>query len=134
MKLVKNLALTALAIFMLAITAHAQSSVPDAVVSATRNNDSRSLASFFNDKIELIIPGKSGVFSSAQAEQVIKNFFALNPASEFKIIHQGVRDNSSFAIGKYTSRNNDSYRVYFLVKESDGNVLIHQLRIEMQDE
>ncbi|MFT3740140.1 MAG: DUF4783 domain-containing protein [Breznakibacter sp.] len=127
-------AITALVLFTLGLSVQAQSSVPDAVVTATRNNDSRVLASYFNDKIELIIPGKSGVFSSAQAEQVIKNFFVSNPAGDFKIIHQGVRDNSSFAIGKYASKNGDSYRVYFLVKDSGGSILIHQLRIETQDE
>lgn len=132
-KFVKT-AFMALVMLTLSLSAQAQSSVPDAVVAATRSNDSRALASYFNDKIELIIPGKSGVFSSAQAEQVMKNFFASNPAGDFKIIHQGVRDNSSFAIGKYTSRNGESFRVYFLVKESGGGVLIHQLRIETQDE
>lgn len=120
--------------FMGTIAMYGQSSVPDAVVNATRSNDSRTLATYFNEKVELIIPGKSGVFSSAQAEQVIKSFFATNPATDFKIIHQGVRDNSSFAIGLYTSKNNYTFRVYYLVKDSDGSVLIHQMRIEKQDE
>jgi hypothetical protein len=121
-------------ILFVGLGAQAQSSVPDAVVNATRKNDSRALAVYFNDKVELIIPGKSGVFSNAQAEQVIKSFFAANPASDFKIIHQGVRDNSSFAIGMYTSKSNFTFRVYYLVKDSDGSVLIHQMRIEKQDE
>lgn len=121
-------------ILFVGLGAQAQSSVPDAVVNATRKNDSRALAVYFNDKVELIIPGKSGVFSNAQAEQVIKSFFAANPASDFKIIHQGVRDNSSFAIGMYTSKSNYTFRVYYLVKDSDGSVLIHQMRIEKQDE
>jgi hypothetical protein len=63
-------------ITIVGLSAQAQSSVPDAVVNATRKNDSRALAVYFNDKVELIIPGKSGVFSNAQAEQVIKSFFA----------------------------------------------------------
>lgn len=131
---IKKMAITiALALSSLA-AAYGQSSVPDEVVSATRSNDSRTLASYFNDKVELIIPGKSGIFSSAQAEQVIKSFFTTNPAADFKIIHQGVRDNSSFAIGRYTSKSNYVFRVYYLVKDSDGSVLIHQMRIEKQDE
>lgn len=134
MNTLRKLAILVALITTSVIGIKAQSTVPEAIVTATRANDSRALAGYFNDKVELIIPGKSGVFSSAQAEQVIKSFFASNPASDFKIIHQGVRDNSSFAIGKYTSRSSYNFRVYFLVKDSDGSVLIHQLRIEKQDE
>jgi len=118
--------------FGLLLSTNAQS-IPDGIVNATRNNNSEQLAQFFNEKVELIIPGKSGLFSSDQAEQVIKSFFTANPSSAFKIIHQGVRDNSSYAIGQYTTKG-QNYRVYFLVKESGGKTLIHQLRIEKQDE
>ena len=106
---------------------------PDAIINATRSNDSRALATYFNEKVELVLPDKSGVFSKSQAEQVIKSFFAANPADEFSIIHQGERDNSSFAIGKYKTKGK-SLRFYFLVKDGTGSVLIHQLRIENQDE
>ena len=118
--------------FGMLLCTHAQS-IPEGIVNATRSNNSEQLAQFFNEKVELIIPGKSGLFSSDQAEQVIKSFFTANPSSDFKIIHQGVRDNSSYAIGQYTTKG-QNYRVYFLVKESGGKTLIHQLRIEKQDE
>ncbi|MBN2743342.1 DUF4783 domain-containing protein [Breznakibacter xylanolyticus] len=106
---------------------------PDAVTNATRNADSRTLSQYFNDKVELVLPGNSGVFSKSQAEQIIKNFFASSPCDEFSIIHQGERDNSSFAIGKYKTRGKN-LRFYFLVKEGGSSVTIHQLRIENQDE
>ena len=112
---------------------YSQTKFPDGITSATRNNDSRALSEYFNDKVELVLPDKSGVFSKSQAEQVIRSFFASNGADEFSIIHQGERDNSSFAIGKYKS-GSKTLRFYFLVKESGGEVLIHQLRIENQDE
>lgn len=116
-----------------AVFAQGRGKFPDAIVNATRSNDSRSLAAFFNEKVELVLPDKSGVYSKSQAEQVIKSFFATNPADEFSIIHQGERDNSSFAIGKYKTKGK-SLRFYFLVKDNAGTVLIHQLRIENQDE
>jgi hypothetical protein len=128
----KKIVLLMLLGFGLLLGTHAQS-IPDGIVNATRSNNSEQLAQFFNEKVELIIPGKSGLFSSDQAEQVIKSFFTTNPSSDFKIIHQGVRDNSSYAIGQYTTKG-QNYRVYFLVKESGGKSLIHQLRIEKQDE
>jgi hypothetical protein len=113
--------------------AQTNASFPDAVVRATKSGDSKALSAYFNDKIELIIPEKSGIFSKAQAEQVIRNFFMSYPVQDFKIIHQGVRDNSSFAIGKYVSKQG-SFRFTYLLKDTDGSAQIHQLRIEKQDE
>jgi hypothetical protein len=129
----KKVVLTFLFTLGVMMAINAQSSIPEGIVNATRNNDSQELAQYFNTKVELILPGKSGLFTSDQAEQVIKNFFNTNPCSDFKIIHQGERDNSSFAIGKYTTKG-QNFRVYYLVKESGGKPLIHQLRIEKQDE
>jgi len=106
---------------------------PDEIIKATKSGDSRVLANYFNDKVEIIQPGNSGVYSKAQAEQVLKTFFINNPVVDFKILHQGERDNSSFAIGKYSSRG-ENFRIYFLSKETSGSTLIHQIRIEKQDE
>lgn len=106
---------------------------PSEIVEATQKADSKALSNFFNGKIELIIPGKSGVYSKAQAEQVLKNFFSKHPITSFQIIHQGIKDNSSFAIGRYVSKN-VAYRFYYRIKETDGKTLIHQLWIENQDE
>lgn len=130
---IKKIALTILISMSMIMSISAQSSIPDGIVNATRSNNSQELARYFNEKVELIIPGKSGLFTNDQAEQVIKSFFSSNPSSDFKIIHQGERDNSSFAIGKYITKG-QNYRVYFLVKDSGGTPLIHQLRIEKQDE
>ncbi|MBN2164674.1 MAG: DUF4783 domain-containing protein [Marinilabiliaceae bacterium] len=106
---------------------------PEGIVKATQEANCKTLATFFNEKIELIIPGKSGVYSKAQAEQVIKVFFENHPVTSFKIIHKGIKDNSSFAIGKYIS-NNINYRFYYRIKNSEGKTLIHQIWIDKEDE
>ncbi len=106
---------------------------PEAIVKATKCANATELSKHFNSKIELVLPQKSGVFSNAQAKLVLNEFFKKNPVTNFKIIHQGVRENSSFAIGKYQS-NSTTYRFYFLTKQKESNTFIHQLRIEKQDD
>ncbi|MGQ1787574.1 MULTISPECIES: DUF4783 domain-containing protein [unclassified Saccharicrinis] len=117
--------------FMLTVNGYAQ--LPNAIIEATKTSDAAELSKYFNSKIELVLPQKSGVFSSAQAKLVLDEFFKKNPVRSFHIIHQGVRENSSFAIGKYQT-NNSTYRFYFLTKNKDSKTFIHQLRIEQQDD
>ena len=115
------------------LSAQNSSAISPDIVSATRDGSASDLAEYFNDNIELVIPQKSGIFSKSQAEMVLKDFFAKNPPTDFKIIHEGSRQNASFAIGNYTT-GNSVYRMYFLTKKVDGNLLIHQLRIEKQND
>ncbi len=103
--------------------------LPQGIITSTANGNAEKLASYFNENIELVIPQKSGIFSKSQAQMILKEFFSTNPPSSFKIIHQGSRQNASFAIGNYKSGNN-FYRFYFLTKKTNNKLLIHQLRIE----
>lgn len=124
------------ALLILSLTtliAQEQSTIPKDIITATKTANSKDLAKFFNSQIELITPNKSGVYSKAQAEQVIKDFFETYPVTEFKIIHKGLKDNSSYAIGKYTS-NKISFRFYFRIKKTKDKTLIHQIWIDNEDE
>ncbi len=104
-----------------------------ALIRATQNGDASTLAGYFNDNIELVLPGKSGVYSRNQAEMVVRDFFASADPQEFKIIHEGNRENASFVIGSLTGKS-ETYRIYFLTKNNDKKLVIHQLRIEKQDD
>ncbi len=131
--ILKTVAFTLSVLIAVALNADAQSnnSLPQGIVSATGNGNADKLASYFNDNIELVLPQKSGIFSKSQAQMILKEFFTNNPPASFKIIHQGSRQNASFAIGNYKSGGN-VYRFYFLTKKTNNKLLIHQLRIEKQ--
>lgn len=105
----------------------------DEIAFATRNGDASGLASFFNNKVELVLPSRSGVFSKEQAEFLVKDFFENYPPISFQLIHHGIRENSTFAIGRYNF-NNGQFRLLYLTKTVDNQTLIHQVRVEKQDE
>ncbi len=87
------------------------------------------LAKYFNSSVELVILDKEEIYSRQHAEQVVRSFFANNRPKSFTLLHQGGRDGSKYAIGKLETENK-SFRVYFLIKDTGGASLIHQLRIE----
>ncbi len=111
-------------------------SIPGKVVLALKKGNAAELTPFLNKRIELVIPGKSGVFSKEQAYFILKGFFEDHPVTSFQVLHHGARENSTFAIGRYSCRQGQ-YRFYFLIKnnpEQSGQTVIHQIRIEKQDD
>lgn len=131
----KTTILTLVLSLLLLNSAQGQSktSFPQEITNATQRGDAVELAGYFNNKIELILPAKSGVFSKEQAQFMMKEFFDNNSPTSFQIIHQGMRDNSSFAIGRY-SCSKGQYRLQFLTKNIDNQTLIIQIRIDKQDD
>jgi hypothetical protein len=103
------------------------------VISAIKKGDSESLADGFFTNIEIVLPAKTGVYSKTQAEMVMKDFFSKYPVKDFNLIHTGKKENASFAIANYSSVSH-RFRFTFLTKSNGSKVLIHQLRIEKQDE
>ncbi len=103
------------------------------IAAAIKLGNSKELAKYFAPNVELVIGEKSGTYSKAQAEMMVKDFFAKNPVKEYKVMHQGnSQDNSLYTIGDLTSTK--SYRTYYLLRKSGDSYLIHQLRFEDQDE
>ena len=108
-------------------------SFPREIVTATQRGNAGDLSQHFNDKVEIILPSKSGIYSKEQAQFVMRDFFATYRPTSFQINHEGKRDNSSFAIGNYVS-SREQFRFYFLTKNVGGKTLISQIRIDKQDD
>jgi hypothetical protein len=105
----------------------------EAIVLAFRAGNAEELTKHFYNNIELIILEKEDVYSKTQAEQILRKFFTDHRPSSFNIIHEGGKETSSYAIGSL-STSSGNFRVSFLIKTQDGTQLIHQLRIEEEDE
>lgn len=107
--------------------------IPEAIVVAIKAGNSKELAKHFNTNIELLILENEDVYSKTQAEMICKDFFTKYPPSNFKILFEGGKESSKYAIGSLSTPNGN-FRVYFLLKVQNNISLIHQLRIEKEDE
>lgn len=104
------------------------------VSKAIQTSNATQLAKYFNNSIDLTIPGSEGTYSKVQAEQIVKSFFTKYPPVSFTINHKGnSNDGSMYAIGTYVSKS-QSFRTYFLTKPIGGQLLIHQLKFETREE
>jgi len=101
------------------------------VGSAIRSGDAKTIARYFNGNVDLTIVNQEEVYSKAQAEMVLKDFFAKNTPRNFSIIHQGVsKEGNKYAIGTLTTTQGSNFRTYFFVKETGGSGFIQELRFE----
>lgn len=105
--------------------------IPDEVVLSLKTGNASTLSSYFNQNIEMVVLEQDDVYSKAQAQQIVTNFFNQYKAQGFSIIHQGGKEGAKYAIGNLTT-NQGTFRVYFLLKNDGGKAYIHQLRIEKQ--
>jgi hypothetical protein len=93
------------------------------------SGNSSELGKHFNPTVELELLEEENIYSKAQAELLLKDFFSRNKPTSFKINHQGNKGNTSFAIGSLVTQNG-SFRVSIFIKTDKNKLLIHQLRIE----
>lgn len=111
------------------INASEYDEIPSAIVEALKSGNVAHLSKFFNSSIELAIPGQEDIYSSQQAELIVKNFFIKHVPNNFVILHKGGKEGAQYAIGNL-STSTGNYRVTMLIKMKDSKPFIHQLRFE----
>lgn len=117
---------------LLLITNQGIAQISDEIILSLKSGNSKVLSSYFNQNVELGVPENDNVYSKAQAQLIINNFFTSYPPQNFSVIHQGGKEGARYVIGTLTTQKGN-FRVYFYLKKSDGKEYIHQLKIEKQE-
>ena len=105
--------------------------VYDDIANSIRSGDAHHLATFFNSTIDLTIMDSENVYSKAQAELILKDFFSKNHPKSFNILHKGSSpEGTQYAIGQFISTNGKTFRTSFYFKNNDGKSVLLELRIE----
>ena len=104
----------------------------DQLLQAIKTGDSKQVAAYFNKTVDFSTPLEVDIYSKAQAEMLLKDFFLKYPPKSFSIHHRGSSaQGAKYVIGKY-EYDKGSLRVYVLVKEQDGKQLIQELHFEKE--
>lgn len=108
--------------------------VEDQVVAAIEAGNASKLAEHFTKKVDLKTPGTDDVFSKAQAEQILKEFFEKKGPQELILEHSGTsRTKDRYRIGKLKTSEGEFRTTYFM-RKVDGKYRIKKLRIEVYEE
>ncbi len=110
-------------------SAQDQTKIPVGISIAIKAGNAVELSRYMNSTIELLLLDKEDFYKKNVAEAILKDFFKEYPTEDFTIRHQGSKNDAQYAIGNLKTEKGD-FRVYFLLKKVDQELLIHQIRIE----
>lgn len=100
---------------------------------AIRAGDSKELASYFGNTVDLTIMNKEDTYSKTQAELIVRDFFTKNPPKSFSMLHKGSsKEGTLYGIGTLTTTKGAVFRTSFFAKHSGGKYLIQELRFETE--
>jgi hypothetical protein len=129
MKFIKVFTFIALTITCFSLGAQDQGKIPGGISIAIKAGNAAELSKYMNSTIELLLLDKEDFYKKNVAETILKDFFAEYHTKDFTIRHQGAKNDAQYAIGNLKTEKGD-FRVYFLLKKVDQELLIHQIRIE----
>ncbi|MFO8234853.1 MAG: DUF4783 domain-containing protein [Bacteroidales bacterium] len=107
--------------------------IPGDIAIAFKVGTAKELSRFFNENLELSVLENDDIYSRSQAERIMDDFFKEYTPKNFEFIHEGGKQDAKYAIGKLETFNG-TFRVYLLLKKEKEKLLIHQLRIEKENE
>lgn len=109
-----------------------QTKIPGGISIAFKAGNAAELSKFMNTTVEVLLLDKEDFYKKNVAETILKDFFTAYPARDFIIRHQGAKSDAQYAIGILKTEKGD-FRVYFLLKKVNSELLIHQIRIESEN-
>ena len=116
-------------VMTLGASAQEQTKIPSGISLAFRSGNAAELSKYFNSTVQILLLGKEDFYKKNVAETILKDFFTEYHTRDFIVKHDGGTSDARYAIGNLKT-DNGVFRVYFLLKKVDSELLIHQIRIE----
>ena len=104
----------------------------DDVVNAMKSGNATQLSKYFDNRVDISLPGKSDNYSKSQAEMILKDFFANNTVKTFVVKHKGEQNGSQFCIGLLQTKN-VNFRTKFFMKQKGNQQVVQELGFEAME-
>lgn len=112
----------------LVLASFTQPDTIDGVIGALRSGDAPELSKYFDDNVELTLPVKSDNYSKAQAQVIIKDFFANNSVKTFDLKHKGDSPGGGhYCIGTLQTKTGN-FRVHVFMKSKGNKEVLKEIR------
>jgi len=127
-----QLSFAVLILTMISLDAQDQSKIPAGIYSAFKAGNVSDLSRYINSTVELLLLEKEDFYKKNVAETILKDFFTEYKPKDFVVRHEGGQNEAHYAYCILKTEKGD-FRVYFLLKKVEKELLIHQIRIEPYD-
>lgn len=116
-------------ICMLFIVASAFTVQKDEIVNALKSGSVEKMSPYFDQMVDITLPGKSNSYSKGQAEMVLKDFVTMNRVKNFEVQHSGSNPSSNFIIGKLITSNGD-FRTTVYMRQRGDKLMVQGIEFE----
>ena len=99
------------------------------IISGIKAGNAATVAKYFDNTVEISLPGKSANYSKLQGEAVLRDFFEMHSVKSFSVIHQGESGGSQFVIGTLVT-SNGSYRTTVNLKQKGDKQILQEIKFE----
>ncbi|MCX2429141.1 MULTISPECIES: DUF4783 domain-containing protein [unclassified Pedobacter] len=107
-----------------------QADIIDDLSSYFKAGNAKEIAKSFASTIELIIIDEEDVYSKAQGEQILRDFFIKHPAVKTSVFHK-INNSPNYRFGVVIlNTSKETFRVSITMKKFNNSFLITELRIE----
>jgi hypothetical protein len=124
--------LTVFILIGLSLSEQEQTKIPGGIAIAIKAGNAAELSKYMNSTVELHLLDKEDFYKKNVAEVIMKDFFNSYPTKDFTVLFQGAKNDLQYEIGTLKTERGD-FRVYFLLKKVDKELLIQQIRIEAEN-
>lgn len=104
----------------------------DEVIQALKSGNATELAKYFDETVEITLPDKSDSYSKAQAQLIVKDFFANNAVKGFELKHKGTSLGGYYAIGTLLT-NTGNFRTNIFLKTKGDKDFVKEIRFQSID-
>ncbi len=103
----------------------------DDITLTIKNTDSKALAKYFSQSVEIDILNQHNTFTAAQAQLLLNDFFSKNKSTEVKVFHKVTSNpKQQFAVILYDTLKL-KYRISLQIGAQNGKLLINHITIEL---
>lgn len=118
-----------LVVSAIVLTSFSQPNSIDEVIGALRSGNASELSRYFDDNVEVTLPVKSDSYSKAQAQMILKDFFANNDVKGFELKHKGDSPGGHYCIGTLQTKSGN-FRAHIFMKSKGDKELVKELRFQ----
>ena len=117
-------------LFIIPASANNPQNVTKNIENAVRNGQSKELANYFYENIQLTIDKNNNIYSKKQAEKVLESFFSNHRPVKFSVSNEKIKGNSVVVIGILETPTHN-YRVFYRLRKYNGKLLISSINFEL---
>ena len=113
------------------LSGFSQASTIDGAISALQSGSAAEMSKYFDNNVELTLPEKSDSYSKAQAQLILRDFFANNAVKGFEVKHKSDNDQrGAYFIGNLLSKSG-KYRTTVYLRARGDKQVVKEIRFQM---